>query len=144
MLQLLPTRIARKPNHSVRPSPPAVQSFNANVRLVEIAPTTASCFSATVNGELLVLSSRQPLLDACRYLLRAGADPNSWIVMRHAGIEVESLRGKIGILAGLTVEDDHLGRPKFRRWRGPRGDGAGSPIARPENSQPVILEAART
>jgi len=132
MLQLLPTGIARKPNHSVRPSPPAVQSLNANVRLVEIAPTTASCFSATVNGELLVISSRQPFLDACRCLLNAGADPNSWVVMRHAGSEVEALRGKLGILSRLTVEDDRLGRPSFRRWRGPRSDGAGSPIAQRE------------
>jgi hypothetical protein len=129
MFQISAGSTARKPNRAVRPSRPAVQLYNSNERLIEVAPTGPSCFSATVNGELLVLSSRQPLLDACRLLLRAAADPNSWVVMRHVGSDIEALRGKLGILAKLAVEDDRLGRPNFRRWRGPRSDGAGSPIA---------------
>ena len=141
MLQISPTQIARKPNHAVRPSQPAIQLYNSNVRLIEVTPTTPGCFSAAVNGEILVISSRQPFFDACRSLLNAGADPNSWVVMRHAGSDVEALRGKLGILAKLSVEDDRLGRPNFRSWRGARSDGAASPIAQPENSE---LEAAAT
>jgi len=55
--------------------------------------------------------------------------------MRHAGSEVESLRGKIGILAKLAVEGRPSGGkpPRFVRHR-PMQDGAeGSPpIARRE------------
>ena len=135
LLQILPTRIARKPNHAVRPSQPATQVYNSNVRLIEVTPTSPGCFSASVNGDILVISSRQPLLDACRRLLEAGADPNSWVVMRHAGSEVETLRGKIGILAKLAVEDRPSGGkpPRFVRHRPmPNRAEGSSPIARRE------------
>ena len=84
-----------------------------------------------------------PSLVLCRELLAAGLDPDSALEVYRKGIlafRVRSLRDG----AGLTVEDDHLGRPKLRRWRGPRGDGAASLIAQPENSEPVLLEAAGT
>lgn len=35
--------------------------------------------------------------------------------MRYAGSEVDSLRGKIGAAAALTVEETPSG-PKFRSW----------------------------
>jgi hypothetical protein len=142
MLQILPTRIARKPNRAVRPSQPAVQLYKSNVRLLEVAPTSPGCFSASVNGETLIISSRQPLLDACRCLLDAGADPNSWIVMRHAGSEVESLRGKIGILAKLAVEDRPNGGkpPRFVRRRPMPNRAEGLPPIAPR--KPAATEAA--
>src|SRR5262245_48510829 len=129
MLQILPTRTARKSNHAVRPSQPAIQIYNSNVRLIEVTPTTPGCFSAAINGEMLIISSRQPLLDACRRLLDAGVDPNSWVVMRHAGSEVEGLRGKIGILARLAVEDRPSGGkpPRFIRHRPMPNQAEGSP-----------------
>jgi hypothetical protein len=144
MLQISTRSTARKPDHAVRSSYPAFQLYNANVRLIEVTPTSPGCFSASVNGEIVIISSRQPLLDACRYLLDARADPNSWVVMRHAGSDLEALRGKLGILAKLSVEDDRLGRPKFRRWRDTRSDGAASPIAQPGNPELSILEGAGT
>src|SRR5262245_168243 len=106
--------IRARSNHAVLSKRRSVQVYNGNIRLIEIAPTGPGCFSAKVNGDVLILSSRQPLLDACRHLLELGADPNSWVVMRHSGSEVESLRGKLGVLAKLAVEDDTLGQPKFR------------------------------
>jgi hypothetical protein len=140
MLQLLPTRIARKPNHSVRPSPPALQQFCDHIHLIEATPVGSGIFSAATNGKLAVLSSRLPFFDAARQLLHEGADSNSWAICRHAGSTVESFRSKLCVLAGLTVEDDRLGQPKFRRWRGSRGDGAAPPIAPRE--VPALLEAA--
>jgi hypothetical protein len=129
MLQISPVSIARKPNRAVRPSQPAVQQFCDHIHLIEATPVGPGIFSAVTNGKLAVLSSRLPFCDAARQLVRDGADSNSWAICRHAGSTVESFRSKLCVLAGLTVEDDRLGRPKFRRWRGPRGNGAAAPIA---------------
>jgi hypothetical protein len=143
------TQIARQTErrnssgHAVRSSRPAVQLYNGNIRLIEIAPVSPGLFSASVNGDLLILSSRQPFLDACRQLLESGADPNSWVVMRHAGSDTDALRSKIGIAAMLSVRDDHLGCPKFRRWKASEGDAAASPITSDGNSDLRITEAAR-
>jgi hypothetical protein len=130
MQEISPRLTARKPNHAVGASQPPMQLFNDRVRLVVVSPNGApGCFSATVNDRLMVLSSRVPLLDACRALLAEGADANSWVIMRHAGSNIDAMRAKLGIAAKSTVEDDRLGRPNFRRWRGLRSAGGGSPIA---------------
>ena len=98
---------------------PAVQQFNADVRLVVVSPSGApDHYSAhDYRGRLLVASSRQPLPDSCRVLLSEGADPNAWVVMRHAGSNTDALRTKVGIGAKLTVEDGPDGRPRFRPYR---------------------------
>ena len=98
---------------------PAVQQFNADVRLVVVSPSGApDHYSAhDYRGRLLVASSRQPLPDSCRVLLSEGADPNAWVHMRHAGSNTDALRTKVGIGAKLTVEDGPDGRPRFRPYR---------------------------
>jgi hypothetical protein len=96
---------------------PAKQVFNDAVRLVEVSSSaTAGEYSAHVNGELIVWSSRQPLLDAARALLDKGADSNAWLIMRHAGSSTDSLRGKIGLLAKLTVKQPDRGSPHFAKY----------------------------
>ena len=121
---------------------PVNQIFNDRVVCVVIAEVGPGCFSARVNGKLTVISSRTPLLDACRCLLDAGADSNSWIVCRHADSETESLRGKIGILARLTVEDRPAGGkpPRFIRHRPMPNRAEGSPPVR--KTVPALVEAA--
>ena len=98
----------------------AEQVFNQNVRLCVVSPNgLPGHFAAAVNGLFIVLSSRQPLLDTCRALLADGADPNSWVIMRHAGSDVDALRGKVGLLARLTIEESAHG-PVFRSFRDAR------------------------
>jgi hypothetical protein len=100
-----------------------VQQFNDQVRLVVVSPTGRACsFSAHDEcGRILVESSRQPLLDACRALIAEGADPNAWVIMRHQGSDVDALRSKVGLAARLTVmgtsfvplEDDEKEPPRL-------------------------------
>jgi hypothetical protein len=95
----------------------AVQQFNENVRLVTVSPNDApGHFSATVNGELVVISSRTPFLDAARVILDRGVDSNSWLILRHQGSDTECLRGKVGLLAKLTVKEPDRGRLRLSRW----------------------------
>jgi hypothetical protein len=72
-------------------------------------------YQVHLGGRLLLSSSRQPLLDGARELIRLGADPDALIVMRRAGSSTDCLRGRIGTAAGLTV--DESGSPRFKRWK---------------------------
>jgi hypothetical protein len=113
----------------------AVATCNSIVAHLD-GPRTCTAAGVTATGAA-------PVLTLCRELLAAGLDPDAAMQVYRNGIlalRVRSLREG----AHLAVEDDHLGQPKFRRWRGPRGNGAASPIAQLENSEPVILEAAGT
>jgi hypothetical protein len=123
---------------------PAVQQWSDQVRLVTISPNGApGHFDAVVDGELIVTSSRQPFLDAARVLLARGVDSNSWLIQRHAGSDVDSLRGKVGIAAKLTVQDGPDGRPRFRSYRSYPWAVA-PPVARNEKSDhPAVASAER-
>src|SRR5262249_44705977 len=89
--------------------PAAVQQWSNEVRLCTIS-------DATVNGELLVRSSRTPFTATARVLLDRGIDSNSWLIMRHRGSEVDALRGKVGVAARLTVKEPDRGRAHFARY----------------------------
>jgi hypothetical protein len=73
-------------------------------------------FAARLDGRLLVRSSRTPFLDAARALIAEGVDPSTVLVTRHAGSEVDALRARLGVAAGLTVREDR-GAPEFVRHR---------------------------
>lgn len=96
---------------------PAVEQFSDRVRLCIIAPScTPDHYDATVNGELLVRSSRTPFCDVARVLLYRGVDSNSWLILRHAGSQTDSLRAKVGVAAKLTVKEPDRGRIHFARY----------------------------
>jgi hypothetical protein len=73
-------------------------------------------YEARYGGRLLC-TSRQPLLDAARVFLAEGADRKARIVMRREGSDLDGLSASIGRAAKLTVEDNQLGKPIFRRFR---------------------------
>src|SRR5262249_44251250 len=97
--------------------PAAVQQWSNEVRLCTISLScTPDHYDATVNGELLVRSSRTPFTATARVLLDRGIDSNSWLIMRHRGSEVDALRGKVGVAARLTVKEPDRGRAHFARY----------------------------
>jgi hypothetical protein len=63
----------------------------------------------------LVVTSRVPFLDACRALMRESIGPETVLVMRREGEDVDCLRGRIGPAAELTVRETGWG-PKFGPW----------------------------
>ena len=64
-------------------------------------------------GERVILeSSRQPLLDAARFLLGEGVTPDTRIAMRHQGSPHVALSSTVGKAAKLEVKDDIDG-PRF-------------------------------
>jgi hypothetical protein len=67
------------------------------------------------DGKLLCASTRQPLLDGARELLKHGVDPKVQVVMRHYNSTVDALKSTVGAAAKLTV-DDH-GSPRFKKWQ---------------------------
>jgi len=64
-------------------------------------------------GSRLVGTWREPLFATARLLLAEGADPDALLSMRWRDSRIESMRGRVGVLAGLAVKDD--GTPSIRR-----------------------------
>jgi hypothetical protein len=85
----------------------------------------------TCSAAGIIANDSTPVLKLCRRLVAAGHDPAATLEVYRGAVLALTVKS-IGEGAGLTVEDDTLGRPKFRRWRGPRGSGAAPPIARRE------------
>jgi hypothetical protein len=111
------------------------------VIIVEPVPERPGYFEARLDACLLV-RSRQPLLDVARRLLTLGHSAHAAVEMKYIGSDTVCLSALVGTAAKLTVEDDRLGRPRFRRWRGPRSTGAAPPIAVSENSVLSVMGAA--
>ena len=68
------------------------------------------------DGTVLVKSSREPLLASARVLQRRGVPPDTELIMVRRSTGEQSIRGKLGKLAKLTVKNDHT---RFVRWEPP-------------------------
>jgi hypothetical protein len=66
------------------------------------------------DGTVLVGASRQPFLDAARVLIAAGYDPENWLEGWRPGATAFELRARLGIAAGLTVDET---RTIFAPWK---------------------------
>ena len=95
--------------------------------VVEPAVGRPGYFAASLDGVGLCIS-REPLLSAARELIRHGAPPDTILAMRHAGSDHDALRGQLGALAKLTVQDGQDGAPRLRRWRPSPYGGVPSPM----------------
>ena len=85
--------------------------------IVTSAPHHPWCYEARLDGHDRVLCvSRKPFFDAARKLIAQGYDPDSTLSLRHAGSDTDSLRGRLGTAASLTVEETGYG-PQLRRWK---------------------------
>jgi hypothetical protein len=65
-------------------------------------------------GQVLLCKSAQPLLDGARALLAMGCDPSAALVMRREGSDLDALRTRVGVAAGLTVDETNI---RFARWK---------------------------
>ena len=73
-------------------------------------------FEAVCNGEIIVRSTRQPIYDGARALLRRGVPPETFVIwLTSEG--TPSMRGTLGELAKWTVEESPTGKLQRRRWR---------------------------
>jgi hypothetical protein len=92
-------------------------------------------------GELLVVSSPQPVLDSSRVLIEKGFDPGTLLEMKHAGSDVVALRCRLGKAARLSVEEGVNG-PRFVPFRNaPKPCVDAPPI--PSGTSPACLSLAK-
>ena len=116
---------------------PRLECTQAHAVLITAVPLGDGKFEARCDGQLLVASTRQPLLDGARALLAAGHHPDTVVVMRHAGSEVDALTARIGTAARFYVEEGAHG-PTLRSVRqGPPGAVDRPPI---EQTRHVLSE----
>jgi hypothetical protein len=78
--------------------------------------TRGQLFDGKVEGRRIVKRSTIPFCDAARALLAEGINPDTVLVMRHEGKVHDALRSTVRVAAGLTVKDDSVGKPVFRKW----------------------------
>ena len=82
---------------------------------------------ATAEG--ITVKAASPVLALCRKLIDAGHDPATPLEAYRGdtlALQVKS----IGRGAKLTVEDNSIGRPTFRRWRDRQASGGAGPPMR--------------
>jgi hypothetical protein len=109
--------------------------------IIVARPNGRGRYDAIHAGEILVRSTSIPFLAGCRALLARGFDPDAVAVMRHEGSSTDSLRGRIGKAAELTVsEATRDGKPRFATYH-PFQDsdasvGGRSPVAQTAEMAP--------
>jgi hypothetical protein len=115
------------PETTTTPSGDMPNQDGGRICLLIIKETKKRCgrYQARVEGFGVILtSSRQPLLDGARELLKRGADPSTTLIMRRSEQGIDALRATVGAAAKLTVEErSDGGAPQFRVWGAyPRSD----------------------
>jgi hypothetical protein len=104
--------------------------------VITAVPLGDSRFEARCDGQLIVARTREPFLDGARALLAAGYHPDTIVIMRHAGSEVDALIARIGTAARFYVEEGGHG-PVLRSVRkGPPGAVDRSPVAQRRSASP--------
>lgn len=104
--------------------------------------TRGQLFGGAVDGRLVVKRSTTPFCDAARALLVEGVQPNTALVMRHAGSAVDALRSTVGAAAGLTVWNDGLGKPIFGRWKPREALDGDSPMRETDSAAVLVPDAS--
>lgn len=74
-------------------------------------------YTACLGDRIICTGRREPLLSAARVLDAEGLDPDTVLIMRHAGSGTIALRGRLGILAKLAVRETEREGPLFEKYR---------------------------
>jgi hypothetical protein len=85
-------------------------------------------FEGTIDDQVVVTGTTQPLFSTARALLAKGTNPDDVLVMRHAGSNTVSLRARVGVAAKLTVTERAKSGPTFARWEASESSGGVSRI----------------
>lgn len=101
--------------------------------VITVSPIGRGSYSASVDGRVIVPSSRTPFFAAARALVDHGTPPDTMLIMRHAGSETDSLKSMARVAARLTVDEAGL---RFRKWEAFDADS-------PANETPVRWQATR-
>jgi hypothetical protein len=112
------------------------------IRLVVTSEAAGRWFTARLEstGELIVTSTRQPLVDGARELLARGFDPATPLTMRHEGNAYDSFHPlPIGKWAGWTYEERDRDGLRCVRWI-PRALHAGG---QKSGSEPLVAPEGR-
>jgi hypothetical protein len=81
--------------------------------VITVRQATPSRYEAG-HRQVLLCKSAQPLLDGACALLAAGCDSPARLVMRREGSNLDALRTRVGVAAGLTVDETNI---RFARWK---------------------------
>lgn len=69
-------------------------------------------------GEILVQRAHAPLLETARILLKRGHDPRTVLHMAREGAEQWDARGRLDVLADLSVDESKMAFRRYEQWQG--------------------------
>jgi hypothetical protein len=93
------------------------------------------------DGTVLVQASRQPFLEPARVLLNLGYPPELWLEGWRPGAAEFALRARLGIAAGLTVDET---RTVFAQWKAFPSSAVASPVRYSEGAATSLAEPSET
>jgi hypothetical protein len=73
-------------------------------------------YDGKIYGRVVITRSTQPLCDVCRVLIAGGMAPETRIIMRHEGSDIDCLISTVGAAAKLTISEGER-RPIAVRWQ---------------------------
>ena len=113
---------------------------------ITVQPIGAGKFEVRHAGRVLIRRTATPFCDGARALLAEGFPPGSILAMKHLGEADYALRGKLGAVAKLTVEEGNRG-PRFVRWKAHPRAALSPPVRHFEPQlpypRPVVRERIR-
>jgi hypothetical protein len=108
-------------------------------------PVPAEFDARLEDAQQVLVTSRQPLLDAARKLIALGYHPATVLFMRHDDADHASLRATIRVAAALTVDEEKSRGPRLKRWKPFPSGAAGAKTPRNGNTpsaNPIFAKAA--
>ena len=93
------------------------------------------------DGTVLVQASRQPFLEAARFLLNLGYPPETWIEGWRSGATEFALRARLGTAAGLTVDET---KTVFAKWKPFLSSAVASPVRYSDGAATSLAESGKT
>lgn len=82
--------------------------MNNDALMIAVRPAKLTARGQTYDafhGDSFLCNSRAPFYAAARKLTELGHSPDALLVMRHAGLNMDCMKGRLGDAAGLAVEE---------------------------------------
>jgi hypothetical protein len=107
-----------------------------------VRPLGQGLYEARFLQQIVIASTRQPLLDSARLLIDRFC-PSEELVLRHADSDSIALTSTIRAAAQLTVRENSREGPRFGRWKASPFGSVASPVRFSGNRAPDIRPALR-
>jgi hypothetical protein len=119
----------------------ALAAANRVILMLKPGRRAGQSSASLPDGTVLVQASRQPFLEAARFLLNLGYPPETWIEGWRSGATEFALRARLGTAAGLTVDET---KTVFAKWKPFLSSAVASPVRYSDSAATSLAESGKT